>query len=47
MRWAGYGTPARRRKEGKFTALPHQITVGPLRAAYFALKRNAAPAADG
>ncbi len=30
----------------KLTALPHHITVNPLRAAFFALKRRAAPGID-
>jgi retron-type reverse transcriptase len=38
---------ARRRKKEKFTALLHHITVDTLRAAYYALKRKAAPGVDG
>src|SRR5246127_2086760 len=38
---------ARQRKKEKFTALLHHITVDTLRAAYYALKRKAAPGVDG
>jgi RNA-directed DNA polymerase len=38
---------ARHRKKEKFTALFHHITVQLLREAFFELKENAAPGADG
>jgi RNA-directed DNA polymerase len=38
---------ARRRKKERFTALFHHITVDLLRLSFFALKRDAAPGADG
>ena len=38
---------ARLRKKERFTALFHHITVDLLRLSFFALKRNAAPGADG
>jgi RNA-directed DNA polymerase len=38
---------ARERKEMKFTALLHHLTVGLLRESFFALKRRAAPGVDG
>ncbi|GAB2188315.1 group II intron reverse transcriptase/maturase [Roseibium sp. LAB1] len=38
---------ARQRKKEKFTALLHHITPDILREAFFAIKRNAAPGADG
>jgi group II intron reverse transcriptase/maturase len=38
---------ARKRKEAKFTALLHHLTVGLLRESFFALKRKAAPGVDG
>jgi RNA-directed DNA polymerase len=38
---------ARRRKEERFTALLHHVSVGQLREAFYALKRNAAPGVDG
>src|SRR5215472_12970038 len=38
---------ARQRKKEKFTALLHHISVDTLRVAYYALKRKAAPGADG
>ena len=38
---------ARQRKKERFTALFHYITVDLLRLSFFALKRNAAPGADG
>jgi RNA-directed DNA polymerase len=38
---------ARERKQGKFTALLHHLTVELLRDSFFALKRNAAPGVDG
>ena len=38
---------ARSRKKEKFTALLHHVTVGLLRLAFFALKRDAAPGVDG
>jgi group II intron reverse transcriptase/maturase len=38
---------ARERKQERFTALLHHVTVDLLRASFFALKRNAAPGVDG
>lgn len=38
---------ARQRKKGKFTALPHHVTIDLLRDAFRALKRHAAPGVDG
>src|SRR5215467_13541944 len=38
---------ARRRKEEKFTALFHHLSVDLFREAFFALKRDAAPGVDG
>ena len=41
---AGVRKVARERKEAKFTALLHHLTVGVVRESFFALKRKAAPA---
>jgi RNA-directed DNA polymerase len=38
---------ARRDRKTRFTALLHHVTIGRLRASYFALKRDAAPGVDG
>jgi len=38
---------ARARKQERFTALLHHVTVGRLRDSYYALKRKAAPGVDG
>ncbi len=38
---------AKRRRDEKFTALFHHVTVDLLRTSYFALKRKAAPGVDG
>ena len=38
---------ARERKQERFTALLHHLTVDLLRESYYALKRNAAPGVDG
>jgi hypothetical protein len=38
---------ARRRKKERFTALLHHVNVDTLRMAFHALKRDAAPGADG
>ena len=38
---------ARERKEARFTALLHHVSVGHLREAFYALKRDAAPGVDG
>jgi RNA-directed DNA polymerase len=38
---------ARQRKDKKFTALYHHLSVGLFREAFFALKRDAAPGVDG
>src|SRR6516162_4381076 len=44
---AGVRKAAREGKERKFTALLHHLTVGLLRASFYALKRQAAPGVDG
>jgi group II intron reverse transcriptase/maturase len=44
---AGVRKAARERKEMKFTALLHHVTIGLLRESFFALKRRAAPGVDG
>jgi RNA-directed DNA polymerase len=44
---AGVRKAARERKEAKFTALLHHLTVGLLRESFYALKRGAAPGVDG
>ncbi|MGH9401989.1 MAG: group II intron reverse transcriptase/maturase, partial [Terriglobia bacterium] len=44
---AGVRKAARGRKEAKFTALLHHLTVGLLRESFYALKRGAAPRVDG
>ena len=44
---AGVRKAAREGKERKFTALLHHLTVGLLRASFYALKRKAAPGVDG
>jgi RNA-directed DNA polymerase len=38
---------ARQRKKERFTALFHHLTINLLRLSFFALKRDAAPGADG
>lgn len=38
---------ARQRKQERFTALLHHVTIDRLRESFFALKRNAAPGVDG
>src|SRR5262249_3366482 len=38
---------ARQRKKERFTNLLHHVSVGQLREAFFALKRDAAPGVDG
>ena len=38
---------ARERKQERFTALLHHLTIDLLRESYYALKRNAAPGVDG
>src|SRR3954454_24289714 len=38
---------ARRDKEARFTALLHHVTLGRLRAAYWAIRPQAAPGVDG
>ena len=38
---------AREKKQERFTALLHHLTVDLLRQSYYALKRNAAPGVDG
>ena len=43
----GVGRAARERKEMKFTALLHHLTVALLRYSFYALKRKAAPGVDG
>jgi hypothetical protein len=44
---AGVRRAARERKERKFTALLHHLTVVLLRDSFYALKRKAAPGVDG
>jgi len=44
---AGVRKAAKERKEMKFTALLHHLTVGLLRKSFYALKRRAAPGVDG
>src|ERR1051325_3327903 len=44
---AGVRKAARERKEMKFTALLHHLTVALLRNSFYALKRKAAPGVDG
>jgi hypothetical protein len=44
---AGVRKAARERKEMKFTALLHHVTVALLRESFYALKRKAAPGVDG
>ena len=43
----GVRLAARERKQERFTALLHHLTVDLLRESYYALKRNAAPGVDG
>jgi len=43
----GVRQAARERKQERFTALLHHLTVELLRQSYYALKRNAAPGVDG
>ena len=43
----GVRQAARERKQGKFTALLHHVTVELLRGSFLALKRDAAPGVDG
>src|SRR6202049_3103659 len=44
---SGVRQRARERKQEKFTALLHHLTVDLLRESYFALQRKAAPGVDG
>jgi retron-type reverse transcriptase len=44
---AGVRKAAKERKEMKFTALLHHLTVDLLRESFYALKRKAAPGVDG
>ena len=44
---AGVRRAARERKERRFTALLHHLTVALLRDSFYALKRRAAPGVDG
>jgi RNA-directed DNA polymerase len=44
---AGVRQAAKERKEEKFTALLHHVTVALLRQSFYALKRKAAPGVDG
>src|SRR5260370_36365491 len=44
---AGVRKAAKERKEMKFTALLHHLTVALLRDSFYALKRKAAPGVDG
>src|SRR6202162_1302612 len=43
----GVRKAAKERKQERFTALLHHLTVGLLRDSFFALKRQAAPGVDG
>jgi len=43
----GVRRTAQARKQERFTALLHHLTVGLLRESYYALKRSAAPVVDG
>jgi retron-type reverse transcriptase len=43
----GVRKAARERKQERFTALLHHVTVDLLRDSFFALKRQAAPGVDG
>jgi len=45
--FGGVRQAARERKQERFTALLHHLTVEQLRGSYYALKRNAAPGVDG
>jgi len=44
---AGVRRAAKEKKEMKFTALLHHVTIGLLRESFYALKRRAAPGVDG
>jgi RNA-directed DNA polymerase len=44
---SGVREAARERKQERFTALLHHLTVGLLRDSFYALKRQAAPGVDG
>jgi retron-type reverse transcriptase len=44
---AGVRQAAKERKEEKFTALLHHVTIDLLRQSFYALKRRAAPGVDG
>ena len=44
---SGVRQAARERKQVRFTALLHHLTVGLLRDSFYALKRQAAPGVDG
>ena len=46
-RWDALLQAAKQRKKEKFTALFHHIGVGLLRLAFFEIKKDAAPGADG
>lgn len=43
----GVRRTARERKQERFTALPHHVTVGLLRESFYALQQKAAPGVDG
>src|ERR1700684_3506210 len=43
----GVRQAARERKQERFTALLHHVTINLLRDSFYALKRNAAPGVDG
>ena len=47
VRWTAYDKVARERKKEKFTSLFHHISVELLEEAFYELKKNAAPGADG
>ena len=44
---SGVRRAARERKQGRFTALLHHVTINLLRESFEALKKNAAPGVDG
>jgi RNA-directed DNA polymerase len=45
--WSGVREAAKKRRQERFTALLHHVSVDLLRDSYYALKRQAAPGVDG
>jgi RNA-directed DNA polymerase len=45
--WGGVRQAAKERKQERFTALLHHVTINLLRDSFYALKRQAAPGVDG